>query len=133
MRKCYEEFLDMNVLITDDSSIGRQYIQKTLMLSGVASENIFHARNGKEALAILDEKKIKIIFLDINMPVMSGEAVVDILQERGMLSELTVVITSSLANEQKKMALSQKGVGFFLKKPFPPEELKAIFEKASGI
>ena len=49
------------------------------------------ARNGKEALDILDTQVIDVVFLDIHMPVMDGMEVLQELQKK----ELDVLIVDS--------------------------------------
>jgi two-component system chemotaxis response regulator CheY len=59
----------LNVLIVDDSAAMRSIIQKTLHLSGLEIENVYQAKNGQEALDLLEENWVDLALVDINMPV----------------------------------------------------------------
>ena len=61
-----------NVLVVDDSEIIRAMIGKTLKLADIPIGEIHEAGNGKEGLEILEENWVDLVFLDVNMPVMSG-------------------------------------------------------------
>ncbi|SUX30372.1 response regulator [Chromobacterium vaccinii] len=57
------------ILIVDDSTTLRQVVRMTLAGAGY---EVLEAGNGKEALDILDGRKIHLIISDVNMPQMDG-------------------------------------------------------------
>ena len=62
------------VLIVDDEEVVREGCRRVLTGKGY---EIATAENGKQALEILAEEKIDIILLDLKMPVMGGEEVLE--------------------------------------------------------
>lgn len=61
-----------NLLVVDDESIIRRGIRAFVDLISFGIEHYFEAENGEDALRLMREHKIHIIFADINMPKMNG-------------------------------------------------------------
>lgn len=122
----------MKILIADDSKLSRSYIKRILSVSGYSDECILEANNGKEALDMLETHVVQCLFLDINMPVMTGIELVEIMKAKNMLAKTEIVITSSLADQKCIEELMLKGVIFFLRKPFSPEAMAEITEILKG-
>jgi two-component system chemotaxis response regulator CheY len=121
-----------NVLIVDDSVTIRAVLKKTLSISGLPVAEIFEAGNGKEALSILEQSWVDIVFADINMPVMSGIEMVDRLVESGQISTTPVVMVSTEGSQTRIEELIKKGVRAFVRKPITPELLKDVIEDVLG-
>lgn len=122
----------MNVLIADDSRLSRSYLKKILVVAGCSTINVFEAGNGKDALSLLESVDIQCLFLDINMPVMTGIELVEKLAEKGLIGKAEIVITSSLADHRCIEELKTKGIKYFLRKPFTPESLAKITDILEG-
>ena len=118
----------MKILIVDDSRTGRSYILKTLKIGGVQEADVIQVGNGKEAIEAIKINKVKLVFLDINMPIMSGIEVVNEIATNNLMPCSQIVITSSLSDTARVEALKMQGVQHFLKKPFTPEALFSIYE-----
>lgn len=67
----------LNVLVVDDSAVMRGIIIKTLRLSGLPLSDVHQAANGEEGLKMLDQHWVDLVMVDINMPVMNGEEMLD--------------------------------------------------------
>lgn len=67
----------LNVLVVDNSMVMRTMIIKTLRLSGLELGDIHQAANGQEGLQVLENNWIDLALVDINMPVISGEEMID--------------------------------------------------------
>lgn len=119
----------LNVLVVDDSAVMRSMIMKTLKLSGVQLGEIYQASNGLEALEVLNYNWIDLALVDINMPVMDGEAMIDAVRSNPVTADLSVVVVSTESSESRIEMLQRKGAGF-VHKPFTPEILR---EKIVGI
>ena len=70
--------MSLNVLVVDDSAVMRAMIIKTLRLSGLPLGEVHEAANGQEGLGTLDEHWIDLVLVDINMPVMNGEEMIEL-------------------------------------------------------
>ena len=81
------------ILIVDDSELNRALLAD--MLSG--SFDILEAENGMEAMAILHDHELEIalMLLDIVMPVMDGFEVLAMMNERGWIKSIPVIMISA--------------------------------------
>ncbi|MCD6120020.1 response regulator [bacterium] len=123
----------LNILVVDDSSTVRAVIRKTLKLAEIPVGQLYEAANGKEALDILADNWIDLIFADINMPVMGGVEMIDKMSEDGLLKSVPVVIVSTEGSKTRMEQLKQKGVSAYLRKPFTPELLKNVVDDILGV
>jgi len=121
-----------NILIVDDSAIVRAVIEKTLKICGTDVGEVFKAGNGKEALKILGENWVDIVFADINMPEMNGIEMVDKMSSAGLLNTIPVVIVSTERSVTRIEELKAKGVKAYLNKPFTPENIKDVVDRLLG-
>jgi two-component system, chemotaxis family, chemotaxis protein CheY len=112
----------INVLIVDDSRIMRTMILKTLEMTGISLGEIFQAGNGREGLESLEQNWIDLAIVDINMPVMNGEEMIDNLRANPEMQDLPVVVVSTEGSETRIARLEEKGV-VFIHKPFEAETI----------
>jgi two-component system chemotaxis response regulator CheY len=125
--------MPLKILIVDDSKVMRSIIIKNLRLSQTELVEVYEAANGQEALKVLDGRWIDLALVDINMPVMDGEEMIDRLRQNPVTQDLPVIIISTEGSETRKEALRQKRVGF-VHKPFTPESLRdAILRTLGGL
>lgn len=108
------------LFVDDDESIG--FITSKFKLWGNSNFRIKkQARNGREALEILEKETFNLIITDIRMPIIDGLELIDIMREKG---DKTAVILSSTYNdfEYAKKGL-QLGAIDYIVKPFSEEDL----------
>ena len=123
----------LNILVVDDSSVMRAIIIKTLHLSQLPLGEVHQASNGQEALKVLDGKWIDLALVDINMPVMDGEEMINRLRQNPATADLPIIIVSTEGSETRREVLKQKGAGF-VHKPFTPETLRdAVLRTLGGL
>ncbi|MBF0299150.1 MAG: response regulator [Oligoflexia bacterium] len=124
----------MKILIVDDSRVGRNYVAKILLTSGSIQENdISSVGKGSDAIELLQHNNIDLMFLDINMPGISGIGVLEKLNEMGILQKIQVVITSSLNDKERLDKINSFGIKHILRKPFTPEMLNRVYEIMKGL
>lgn len=124
--------MSLNVLIVDDSAAMRSIIQKTLQISGLEIGNVYQAKNGEEALVMLEENWVDLALVDINMPVMDGETLINRVRENPDLAELPIVVVSTESSEARIVQLRAKDVEF-IHKPFAPETLRETVFQVTGV
>lgn len=124
--------MSLNILLVDDSATIRAVMEKTLHLAGICTNKVLHAANGKEALAILGDEWIDLIFADINMPVMNGVEMIEKMSEDGLLKTIPVVVVSTEGSQTRIEQLKDKGITAYIRKPFQPEDFKAIVDDLTG-
>ena len=83
------------VLVVDDSPSMRNFIRRTLDLSGFDLGQCFEASNGREALDVLDREWVDLVLTDINMPLMDGEELTRSLEADEVLRSIPVVVIST--------------------------------------
>ena len=122
------------VMVVDDAPIDRMIAQKVMTRQGFA-EQVVAAESAMDALQYLKSHEEEpdslpsLIFLDINMPEMSG---FDFLDAYNNLPDtikrkcIIVMLSSSLHPEDKERALSSPYVFKFLSKPISPDKLKEL-------
>lgn len=122
----------LNVLVVDDSSVMRAMIRKTLKLSGLPIGKVHEAANGDEGLRALDAFPIDLALVDLNMPIMNGEQMIEQLREDPMTADLPVVVVSTEGSFTRISLLRKKGAGF-VHKPFNPESLREAVADITGV
>ena len=118
-----------NIMIVDDSLTARTFIARTLEISGIELQQVFQARNGQEALDLLQREWVDIVFVDINMPVMNGVELVRRMRASEVLKSVPVIVISTDRSAHRMNELKAAGVQAYLTKPITPEELKATVER----
>lgn len=118
--------MSLNVLVVDDSGTSRAVIVKSLGLSGVEVNELHQATNGKEAIEIMHEKWIDLVFADINMPVMNGVEMIGRMSQEEVLSEIPVIVVSTEGSSTRIDQLKEKGISAFIRKPFTPEQIRSV-------
>jgi CheY-like chemotaxis protein len=117
----------MQILIVDDESSTREALRTVLTQLG--HKPILEAKNGEEALKVLETEKTKIrmIIADWEMPYMDGITFSDRLAERENLDSIPfLLITSDLpANRMKEIKQEHPRIDHAIFKPF---RLKMIDE-----
>jgi two-component system chemotaxis response regulator CheY len=115
--------VSLNLLVVDDSAVMRAMIIKTLRLSGVELGELFQAGNGLEGLKVLEANHVDLVLVDINMPVMNGEEMIDRMKENPEMKDIPVVVISTEGSKARIESLQHKGATF-IHKPFSPETIR---------
>jgi len=112
-----------NVLVVDDSLVMRAIVIKTLRLSGLPLGEIHEAANGEEGLQVVERNRIDLALIDINMPIMDGEEMIDRIRQNPEIANLPVIVVSTESSETRIEMFLKKDVEF-IHKPFTPENLR---------
>jgi len=117
----------MNVLIVDDSKMVRRILSHTMICYFKPPEwkefNLFEAEDGLEAMKMMKTKRIDIIFLDWNMPNMTGEEVVDAVRASKMWNKTRIVMATTEGSKASVMKMLKKGANGYILKPFKEEKI----------
>jgi len=124
--------MSLNVLIVDDSAVMRAMVAKTLRAAGLPIGLALEAENGEKGLEALAENWIDLVFADINMPVMTGEEMIDRIRANPMWADLPIVVISTEGSKARIESLRAKGTEF-VHKPFSPETVRDVVNKLTGI
>lgn len=124
--------MSFNILIVDDSAAMRSIIGKTLRLSGLPLGEILQAKDGAEALKIIEENWVDLALVDINMPVMDGETMIRHVRDNPDTEDLAIIVVSTESSETRIEQLLEKKVEF-IHKPFTPEILREKVCEMTGV
>jgi two-component system chemotaxis response regulator CheY len=124
--------VSFNVLIVDDSAVMRSMIIRILRLTGLSLGEVYEATNGQEGLQILDDNWVDLALVDINMPVMNGEEMIDNIRSSRTISDLPIIVVSTESNIERVDSIRKKNVEF-VHKPFTPEILRKTVLDLTGI
>lgn len=115
----------INLLLVDDQALFRESI-RSLLNQNLSSVRIYEAAHGKEALLLLEEFRIDIVLLDVNMPEMNGiELTSHIIAN---YKHTNVIILTQHGGEAMIVHLLRQGVHGFLLKNTSARELKQAIE-----
>jgi chemosensory pili system protein ChpA (sensor histidine kinase/response regulator) len=108
------------VMVVDDSVTVRKVTSRLLERNGM---NVITARDGVDAISLLQERKPDIMLLDIEMPRMDGFEVATLVRHDEHLKDLPIImITSRTGDKHRERALSI-GVNEYLGKPYQESQL----------
>jgi CheY-like chemotaxis protein len=106
------------VLIVDDDAAIRKMLVDVLSLEGFHTET---ARDGREALTLLEDGRKRVVLLDLMMPIMDGWELCRHLADRPTLRQSLSIILMS-AGEKLEQARDLQVEGY-LAKPFDVDHL----------
>lgn len=113
------------VLICDDSSFAQKQLVHALP-DDFNSELLF-AKNGIEAIEQIKTGKVKVLFLDLNMPVLDGYGVLKHIHEN-KLNVKTIVVSGDVQPEAHERVMNL-GALAFIKKPVNNTDMTAIIQQ----
>jgi two-component system LytT family response regulator len=116
----------LKVLVVDDEPLARQGL-KLLLGRQDRVESVSEARNGREAIAILRERPLDLVLLDVQMPRMDGFAVVSAVGPDRMPAVIFVT-----AHDQYAIRAFEIAALDYLLKPVTQERFALAFERAVG-
>lgn len=114
----------LNILIVDDSRAMRNFLRRALSFTSLELGTIHEAANGVEALSLLDQYSVDLIFTDINMPLMDGAAFVAALAGREATWNIPVIVVSTDSSAERVEQVLSLGARSYVSKPFSPETLE---------
>lgn len=96
-----------------------------------ASNRVLLAGNGVEALQILQQEKVDLVLLDLQMPQMDGFGVLEAMREKESTREIPVIVVTGKTLNEEDMERLNQGVAVVLKKGlFSLDETAAHIESA---
>ena len=109
---------DMRVLVIEDNAELSAYLGQALKAEGY---DVLSARNGKEALAVLDGQQVNAVLTDLFMPEMDGIETIAALKRR--LPQARIIAMSGRPGVDYLAVARELGVARTLRKPFGMDEL----------
>lgn len=119
----------MKVLFIEDDMIESMKMQRAISKLQY-KHTLIEAKNGEEALEILNQGDLPdIIFLDLNMPRMSGIEFLSILKADERLKYLPTVILTTSENRTDLLECFKIGIAGYVIKPLKYEDYESKIKK----
>ncbi|MGD8566578.1 MAG: response regulator [Gammaproteobacteria bacterium] len=120
--------VDMNVepsaavLVVDDNEMNRDMLVRRLEPLGY---QVVVARDGAEALDVMNQQSFDLVLLDIMMPIKDGFETLQEIKSHNDLYMIPVIMITALDDTSSAARCIQLGAEDYLTKPFDPVLLKA--------
>lgn len=114
--------MPIKLLVADDDADIRDVLKLAL-----AEENyeIIEAKDGEEALNIINAKPLDLVLLDYRMPKIDGRQVCRLVKKDLLLRHLPIIMVTGSGDTNDKVGGIDAGADDYIVKPFEPKELLA--------
>jgi chemosensory pili system protein ChpA (sensor histidine kinase/response regulator) len=119
----------VTALVVDDSITMRRVTERLLERRGV---KVLTARDGLDAISVLQTNEPDIILLDIEMPRMDGYQFAAHVRNDARLANLPIIMITSRSGEKHRAKAIELGVNDYLSKPYQEQNLIAAIEAQLG-
>lgn len=117
--------LQPRVLIVDDSLSVRNSLSQLMNDGGY---HVVVARDGLEAIDILDKERPDIVLTDLEMPRMNGLELVNYIRKSERWSSMPIVMITSRTMAKHREQAEAAGVNRYITKPFAEDEVLASID-----
>ncbi len=112
-------------LVVDDSITVRRVTQRLLERNGM---RVLTAKDGLDAISVLQDHLPDVILLDIEMPRMDGYEVASHVRNDARLKDVPIVMITSRVGEKHRARAIELGVNDYLGKPYQEAQLMQALE-----
>jgi CheY-like chemotaxis protein len=113
----------MRILVVDDQPRARRGL-KALLAAWDPLNEVREARNGQEAIQIVERETPSLILMDVRMPKMDGLEATRILKRR--FAQLKIILLSMYPDSREEALAA--GADAFVSKSDPPEVLRKALQ-----
>jgi len=117
--------MKVKILVVDDEEIVLKSCRKILEGGG---HEVFCALSGQEAFVYLEKEPIDLVITDIKMPGMDGMEVLERVKEK--YPDILVIMITGYSTVQSAVQAMKLGAFDYIPKPFTPDEVLVVVEKA---
>jgi chemosensory pili system protein ChpA (sensor histidine kinase/response regulator) len=119
----------ITALVVDDSITMRRVTQRLLERRNV---KVLTARDGLDAITVLQEHAVDVILLDVEMPRMDGYQFATHVRNDARLKDLPIIMITSRSGEKHRAKAIEIGVNDYLSKPYQESQLIQAIESLVG-
>jgi len=101
------------VLVVDDADTNRNFIKIVLEAQGY---QVLDARDGEDAIGVLNANSVDVILADVNMPRMDGFQLTETVRHSAAWHDLPVILLTGLENPAERARGEQVGASAYLAK-----------------
>jgi chemosensory pili system protein ChpA (sensor histidine kinase/response regulator) len=112
-------------LVVDDSITVRRVTQRLLERNGM---RVMTAKDGADAMSLLQEHTPDVLLLDIEMPRMDGYEVAALVRNDARLADVPIIMITSRVGDKHRARAIELGVDDYLGKPYQESQLLDAIE-----
>jgi CheY-like chemotaxis protein len=116
-------------LVVDDVALNRTLLAELISIAGY---RVIEAADGRQALEKIELFHPDLVFMDIEMPVMTGIAAVRELRKNSLYRSLPVIAVSALSSEAARRSAIEAGFSAYIIKPCSAKDLINVARQLSG-
>ena len=114
------------ILIADDLEVVLKLEEILLRRTGC---EVIKAKNGTQALKLVQTEMPEIAVLDLLMPEMNGDVVCKFIKSNQKLAHISVIMVTGKDGKEDRERCEQAGCDHYLQKPIKQNELLGIVRK----
>jgi len=120
------QIADLKILIADDHFLIRQFVRNTLQEAKIT--DVQTAADGNEAIDLVQKAYVlkqpyDVVFLDWNMPTISGLEVLNFFRAKSEFATTAFVMLTAESEQQNIMKAIKAGATSYIIKPVAPADL----------
>ena len=112
--------MSKRILVVDDESCFRDIMKFSLESEGYKASL---AVNGQEAMRELEKEKPHLMLLDLNMPIMDGHRVCELVRAHDDLKDIPIILVTAMDADVAAKKVKANLANDYVIKPFEFEEL----------
>lgn len=116
-------------LVVDDSPTVLSVVCSAL-INRLGAEKIYTAKNGQEALKLLEAKDIDIIISDWEMPLVNGIELLQHVRKSHRVKDIPFIMMTARGGRDCVVTAVQNGVSHYVVKPFSADKLEDAVNKS---
>ncbi|MSR46821.1 MAG: sigma-54-dependent Fis family transcriptional regulator [Planctomycetes bacterium] len=114
-------------LVVEDDQLNREYVVEALAALGI---DVRAAKNGREAIALLEREEVDFVLTDLRMPEVDGLGVVRAVRE--LAPGTPIALMTAHGTLDVAVEALREGADDILLKPFGPDQLALLIERLIG-
>lgn len=117
------------ILVVEDEEILRNLYKELLEMKGYIVNT---AEDGKRGLEFLENMRVDLILLDVNMPELDGEEFLKIIKSNDKLKKIPVLLITAISQIEKISKCLTMGAVGYIEKSSTPVEIMSKIEMVIG-
>jgi len=123
----------MKLMVVDDSQTMVR-ILGTAAKKTIKDVEVFNCYNGQEALdCIRENQDIKLVLLDVNMPIMNGKEFLEIIRNDTRFDNVKVIMQTTETSKAEIKKLMSLGITGYLMKPYQTSKVIELMNQLAPV
>jgi two-component system chemotaxis response regulator CheY len=118
---------EYKVLIVEDSPTMRQLL--SFILKRIKGVNVVEAKDGVDALKKMSVNKFDLVITDINMPIMDGLKLVNLIRKDDIHKNVPIIIVTTEGGQEDKERAMALGANAYITKPIQSAHLLEVIKQ----